>query len=95
MNFYVICFARFQKILEMETEPDKPNVYHESHRFVSQVLGAVLVQLCSKFITWVPLWMFKHTNGVIAEVEGDNEHPLFVNWIGGHQLSTEIQHITL
>ncbi len=33
----------------METESDKPNVYHESHRFVSQVLGEVLVQLWSKF----------------------------------------------
>lgn len=39
--------------------------------------------------------MFKHTDGVIAEVEGDDEDPVSVNLIGGDHLGTEIQHITV
>lgn len=73
----------------METESDKPNAYHEGHRFVSHVYGrgsdADLVQ-----ITWVPLWAFKHTDGIIAEVKGDDEQPLCVNWVSSHHLGTEI-----
>lgn len=35
-------------VLGTESESDKPNAYHESHRFVFQVLGTVLGQLCSE-----------------------------------------------
>lgn len=44
----IICFVYFQKTLEMTAASDKPNAYHEGQRFVSRVLGSVLVQTWSK-----------------------------------------------
>ena len=43
--------------------------------------------------TWVLLSALKHTDGIVAEVEGDDEHSLSVHWIAGHRLGTEIQNI--
>ena len=66
-----------------------------------KVLGAVVLQIWSKYVcffvffTWVPLRMLIHADGVIAEVEGDDEHPLAVNWIVGHHLGRELQHISV
>lgn len=48
MNLVSSVSSVFKKRLEMETESDKSNVYHESHTFVSHVRGALLVQLLSK-----------------------------------------------